>query len=123
MSFISQQINGQKTAEDVLVLLRLNGVACACIPQNGSFVLTHNKTKEEFHQLMVDLRDFLGLKSQCAGWFPGSPGNELDNDGSDDSDYGYYVCPIEFVDGDYEDLTKFEYDFDMLISTHEVTWC
>lgn len=123
MTFTSQPINGQKTAEDVVMLLARNDIYVKHIPQNDSYTLTHTKTKEEFHQLIVDICDFLGLKAQDERWFPGSPGGEYEDDDSDISDYGYYVCPIEFIEDDYEDLTRFDYDFDMMISTHEVTWC
>jgi hypothetical protein len=122
MSFISHPINGQKTAEDVLVILILNGVVCKHIPQNDSFVLEHNKTKEEFHELIVNLCEFLGLKAQDERWFPGSPTNEYTDCESDISDYVYYVCPIKVQDND-DDLTNYDYDFDMMISMYEVTWC
>lgn len=122
MSFISHPINGQKTAEDVLVILQLNGVACQHIPQNDSYVITHNKTKEEFHELMIDLCEFLGLQEQDDCWFPGSPTGEYNDCESDISDYGYYVCPIKVQDND-DDLTNYDYDFDMMISMCEVTWC
>jgi hypothetical protein len=118
---ILTKLNGQKTAEDVIVFLSQNNIDCKYIHHDGSFALTHTKKKEDFHQLIVDLCDHVGLKAQNDRWFPGSPDSNCSYES--DSDYGYYVCPIEFVDGDYEDLNKFDYDFDMLISTQEVTWC
>jgi hypothetical protein len=121
MSFIKPTLTKQKTAEDVLFVLAHNGIYCRRTPQNGSWALDHNKTKEEFHQLMIDLCASFGLEAQDDKWFPGSPGGTIDD--VDSEDYGYYVCPTEYIDDDNEDLTKFDYDFYMLITTNEVTWC
>jgi hypothetical protein len=125
MLFNTQKIDGQRTAGHVILLLSLNGIHCKRIKQNDSFVLFHDKTKREFHELVVCICNYLDLQSQTDRWQPASPLKEYT---TDDSGYGYHVCPIAFIDDYDEDnegeyITKFDCDFDMTITSQEVAWC
>jgi hypothetical protein len=87
------------------------GIATKLIPSRDSYVLTHNKTPEEFHTAILSIMRDIDLTPQDAAWLPGDPCNV--GEGSDS--YGYYVYGKEYDEEGFDEI-------DIFISNTEVQW-